>query len=265
MHAREVSLHDLNVLHHGLGFTGPLCLRLRTALPRFILRYRSLQHQTTRNVVAGAPSRSADDRTSSILGQSLYINDFFWKTYELTVIQAVEGQERTNQEATNEDNPEGFTETGAEHVNAETISHSHAEVQGGETEHEDEAYEEYADAQEYFHTSEDADAREADQVVANDEPESVLEVDVTHEDSDDPESTEYDELRENEVSGDTEVTGLITASSTQAAPNPESDVGRTVPSESRKPIAVGDSVQLAVSTGRFLISSLHLSLVANIL
>ncbi len=74
MHAREVSLHDLNVLHHGLGFTGPLRLRLRTVLPRFIRRYRSLQHQTTRNDVAGAASRSAessDDQTSPNPGQFL--------------------------------------------------------------------------------------------------------------------------------------------------------------------------------------------------
>jgi hypothetical protein len=82
VHAREVSLHDLNVLHHGLGFTGPLCLRLRTALPRFIRRYRSLQHQTT-NDVTGAPSRSAessDDRTSPVLGQFLYVNVLLKRT-----------------------------------------------------------------------------------------------------------------------------------------------------------------------------------------
>ena len=79
MHAREVSLHDLNILHHGLGFTGPLRLRLRTALPRFIRRYRSLQHQTTRNDVTEATSHSiesSDNQTSPIPGQLLYINVF---------------------------------------------------------------------------------------------------------------------------------------------------------------------------------------------
>jgi hypothetical protein len=79
VHAREVSLHDLNVLHHGLGFTGPLRLRLRTALPRFIRRYRFLQHQTTRNDVTEAANRStesSDDQPSSIQGQFLYINVF---------------------------------------------------------------------------------------------------------------------------------------------------------------------------------------------
>ena len=106
-------------------------------------------------------------------------------------------------------------------------------------------------------------------MLANDEPESVLEVDVTHEDSADSESTEnqeYDELRENKVSGDTEATTrLITPSSTQTTPNPESDARRTVPIESRKPIAVGDSVQPAVSKGRSLIYSLRLSLVIDVL
>ena len=163
---------------------------------------------------------------------------------ELTVIQAVDDQERTNREATNEGSSERFTEGGAEHENAETTSYSHAEGQDGEAEHEEEAYEEYTDAQEYFHTSEDAGAREADQVVANDEPESVLEVDVTHEGPADPESTE-DELRENEVSGDREAAGPITTPSTHTkediTPNPESDPGRAVPIEIRKPIVEGRS------------------------
>lgn len=243
VHAREVSLHDLNVLHHGLGFTGPLRLRLRTVLPRFIRRYRSLQHQTTRNDVAGAASRSAesaDDQTSP----SPAVND----------------QERINREAPNEGSSEDYTEGGAkEYENAEPTSYSYAEDQDGEVEHEEEAYEEseqYVDAQEYPHTSEDAHAREeADQVVvANDEPESVLDVDAIHEGSADPDSTEdreCDELRENEVSGDAEASGTIAAPSTRAkgsmTPNPESDPGRAVPTEARTPLFEGKSAQLGVS------------------
>ncbi|KAF8275218.1 hypothetical protein EI94DRAFT_1825195 [Lactarius quietus] len=235
VNAREVSLHDLNVLHHGLGFTGPLRLQLRTALPRFILRYRSLQHQTTRGDVATAASRSAensDDQTSAI--------------------PAVDDQEVTDREATNEGRSEGFTEGGAEHENAGSISYSHADGQDGEAEHEEEAYEEYADAQEYFHTSEDADTREVNQVVANDEPQSVLEVDVIHEGSTGPELTEdpeCDELRENEVSGNAEAAGPITTPSTHAkdtiVPNPESDAGRTDPIETL--LAEGQSAQLGVT------------------
>ncbi|KAI9466019.1 hypothetical protein BJY52DRAFT_317081 [Lactarius psammicola] len=236
VHAREVSLHDLNVLHHGLGFTGPLRLRLRTVLSRFVRRYRSLQHQTTRNDVAGATNRStegSDDQTTPNL--------------------AVIDQEGINREATNEGNSEGGAK---EQENAESTSYSYPEDQDGEAEHEEEAYEEYADAQEYFPASEDVQAREeANQVVvANDEPESVLEVDVIHEGPADPDSTEdqeCDELRENEVSGDAEAAGTITAPSTPAkessTPNPESDAGRAVPTEAQKPLAEGESAQLGVS------------------
>ncbi|KAJ3780060.1 hypothetical protein GGU11DRAFT_803284 [Lentinula aff. detonsa] len=46
--ARETSLHDLNVLHDGLGFTGPLRLRLQLVNSRFIIRYRTLQEQVMR-------------------------------------------------------------------------------------------------------------------------------------------------------------------------------------------------------------------------
>ncbi|KAH8829652.1 hypothetical protein DL96DRAFT_1599010 [Flagelloscypha sp. PMI_526] len=45
IHAREVSLHDLNVLHDGSGLSGPLRLRLYLLTPRFILRYRALERE----------------------------------------------------------------------------------------------------------------------------------------------------------------------------------------------------------------------------
>ena len=143
------------------------------------------------------------------------------------------------------------------HENVESTSYCYAEDQDGEAQHEEEAYEEYADAQEYFHTSEDAHARgQADQVVvANDEPESVLEVDIIHEGSADPESTEdqeCDELRENDVSGDAEAAGTSAAPSTcdkeNVAPNSELDAGGAVPTEAR--VAEGKSAQLGVSEGR---------------
>lgn len=44
IHAREISLHDLNVLHDGLNISGPLRLRVQ-ATPRFIVRYNTLQAQ----------------------------------------------------------------------------------------------------------------------------------------------------------------------------------------------------------------------------
>jgi hypothetical protein len=64
VHAREISLHDLNVLHHGLDLIGPLRLRLRTVLPRFINRYRSLQSQVTRLDVVRSASHPAEVESS---------------------------------------------------------------------------------------------------------------------------------------------------------------------------------------------------------
>jgi hypothetical protein len=187
----------------------------------------------------------------------------FLEAYELTVTQAFDDQKRTDREPTTEGSSKGFPEGG----NAETTTHSHAAGQDGEAEHEEEAYEEYADAQEYFHTSEDADARGADQVIADDEPESALEVDVIHEGSADPESTvdqECDELRETEVAGDTEAAGPITAPSKHAkeavSPKPPTDAGRSVPSETRSPIAEGNSAQLGVSEGSSSISCFFLAI-----
>ena len=55
MHSREISLHDLNILHDGSNFAGPLRLHLHAIVPRFIIRYYALQDQIQRlNVVAEA-------------------------------------------------------------------------------------------------------------------------------------------------------------------------------------------------------------------
>ncbi|KAJ7168134.1 hypothetical protein C8R43DRAFT_138401 [Mycena crocata] len=48
IYAREVTLHDLNVLHDGSDVAGPLRLRLTSVVPRFILRYHLLQDQVAR-------------------------------------------------------------------------------------------------------------------------------------------------------------------------------------------------------------------------
>lgn len=48
VYAREVSLHDLNLLHDGSDISGPLRLRLRATTPRFILRYHLIQDQISR-------------------------------------------------------------------------------------------------------------------------------------------------------------------------------------------------------------------------
>jgi hypothetical protein len=60
VYAQEISLHDLNVLHDGSDFTGPLRIHLRSAVPRFILRYRLLQEQISRlDLAAGADENVA--------------------------------------------------------------------------------------------------------------------------------------------------------------------------------------------------------------
>ncbi|KAF9228784.1 hypothetical protein BS17DRAFT_812737 [Gyrodon lividus] len=48
VHSRDLSLHDLNVLHDGSDFAGPLRLHLRACVPRFIVRYYTLQEQVQR-------------------------------------------------------------------------------------------------------------------------------------------------------------------------------------------------------------------------
>ncbi|KAG1858363.1 hypothetical protein DFJ58DRAFT_305209 [Suillus subalutaceus] len=60
VYAQEISLHDLNVLHDGSDFTGPLRIHLRSAIPRFILRYRLLQEQISRlDLAAGVDENFA--------------------------------------------------------------------------------------------------------------------------------------------------------------------------------------------------------------
>ncbi|KAI0317290.1 hypothetical protein OF83DRAFT_1032764, partial [Amylostereum chailletii] len=54
IHAREVTLHDLNNLHDGLGLSGPLRIRLRCRTPRFIVKYNLLREQVF-------PSSSTDE------------------------------------------------------------------------------------------------------------------------------------------------------------------------------------------------------------
>ena len=47
MYAREVTLHDLNVLHDTSGIGGPLRARLYAPSIRFIVRYQQLQEHVS--------------------------------------------------------------------------------------------------------------------------------------------------------------------------------------------------------------------------
>ncbi|EIN07710.1 hypothetical protein PUNSTDRAFT_39746, partial [Punctularia strigosozonata HHB-11173 SS5] len=48
VYAREITLHELGVLHDGLALTGPLRLRLQSSSPRFIQRYHELRNHIAR-------------------------------------------------------------------------------------------------------------------------------------------------------------------------------------------------------------------------
>jgi hypothetical protein len=231
VHAREISLHDLNVLHHGLELIGPLRLRLRTALPRFINRYRSLQSQVTRLDVARSASHPAEDESPEEQvfvgsGQSLW--SISLGVCDKHLPSALEGDsgydhavnhdEQTEREPTGDDVHEELAGGVDEREDVGSTYVDHAEYQSEHGEADYDVSEQYDDAQEYPHVPEDeADAHEEpDQFVTNDEPEPLPDADPTHKGSADPESTEYQEQddghEDGELSGDAEVTSTITAS-----------------------------------------------------
>jgi hypothetical protein len=67
VHSREISLHDLNILHDGLG---PLRLLLRAVVPRFIIQYYELQESIQR-LNATATGEEEHDDGSSCFSSSL--------------------------------------------------------------------------------------------------------------------------------------------------------------------------------------------------
>ncbi|EMD38587.1 hypothetical protein CERSUDRAFT_113770 [Gelatoporia subvermispora B] len=58
VHAHEVTLHDINVIHDGSDLHGPLRLQLRAVFPRFITRYHALRDQIARLDIAGIDGTS---------------------------------------------------------------------------------------------------------------------------------------------------------------------------------------------------------------
>lgn len=230
MHAREISLHDLNILHDGLGLTGPLRLRLRTVLSRFICRYRNLQSQVTRLKVSRTTNLPADGsnenerahvgpRESMVdLSQGYGVNVLSAPGTVAGYHQVLDDDRQTRRETKSDGGQEGPTEGNVhEPEDAESTDYGHAEYQD---EHEEETYddsEQYADAREYLQTQEEevGTHEETDQLVANDESEFVLDADPTRESSTDPETTEYqerdEEHEEDGVSGDVEIINTTTA------------------------------------------------------
>ncbi|PSS35518.1 hypothetical protein PHLCEN_2v1543 [Hermanssonia centrifuga] len=51
LYAREVTIHDLNIVHDGIDLGGPLRLRLSVSSPRFISRYHALRDQLSQLTV----------------------------------------------------------------------------------------------------------------------------------------------------------------------------------------------------------------------
>lgn len=81
MHTRDVTLHDLNILHDVSGLDGLLRIKLSQSLPRFIYRYKRLQEEVNRlhldigtdeeNVAEaddGDPSASTDGKLPFFFG-----------------------------------------------------------------------------------------------------------------------------------------------------------------------------------------------------
>ncbi|KAJ7632239.1 hypothetical protein FB45DRAFT_911894 [Roridomyces roridus] len=63
VYAREVTLHDLNVLHDASAVAGPLRLRLSSIVPRFIVRYHLLQDKVSRLHIATGNEESHPDES----------------------------------------------------------------------------------------------------------------------------------------------------------------------------------------------------------
>lgn len=267
VHAREISLHDLNVLHDGLGLTGPLRLRLRTVLSRFICRYRSLQSQVTLLGVSEATNHPADDLNENeraYVGPRESMVDPSWG-YEVNILSAPETDSGYHQvlnddrqikrEPTNDGDHEVLTKGNVdEPEDVESTDYAHAEYQD---EHEEETYDEseqYADAREYPQVlEEEADTHEeTDQLVANDESEFVLDADPTYEGSTDPETTEDQEREEHGedgVSADVEVPNSTTASThTKETVLPSTKLG--VLTEVPESAATGEHTQPEDSEGK---------------
>ncbi|KAF8431809.1 hypothetical protein L210DRAFT_3764106 [Boletus edulis BED1] len=61
VHSREITLHDLNILHDGSNFVGPLRLLLRANVPRFIIRYYALQERIQRLNMAAETGEGEHD------------------------------------------------------------------------------------------------------------------------------------------------------------------------------------------------------------
>ncbi|KAI0273833.1 hypothetical protein BC834DRAFT_232262 [Gloeopeniophorella convolvens] len=197
IHAREVSLHDLNMLHDGLSLGGPLRLRLRVSLPRFIHRYRSLQHQLSQLAISRAPGHPSQEP-----GEQLHNNAGY--EFQAGDYRADDGEAQAGPGPTSDDHPAMPAENEVnEQEGAGTEYYGYEDDQTDSAEHEQETNvaDQYADAPEYPHASEEDEAythEETDETaIAASEPGPVLDSDAAHEGTvDHRESTEFEEHAE---------------------------------------------------------------------
>jgi hypothetical protein len=127
-HAREITLHDLNVLHDGSDLSGSLRLQLQLTVPRFIIRYHMLRDQVARLNLAAegeeceqviAQHEHRDERES-------FHNSF--KAISLNLL-SIDAEEYHDPEDYN--NPEENPEENNEDYQSQQQYHEHSEDHAG--------------------------------------------------------------------------------------------------------------------------------------
>ncbi|KAJ3515968.1 hypothetical protein NLJ89_g1426 [Agrocybe chaxingu] len=81
-YAREVTLHDLNVLHDAYGIAGPLRMKLHSVTPRFIARYQYLQ-ENIGQLELGQPSVDLTTSVDAIDNEQAKSTEFVFKKPDL--------------------------------------------------------------------------------------------------------------------------------------------------------------------------------------
>ncbi|TFY81233.1 hypothetical protein EWM64_g2780 [Hericium alpestre] len=140
IYAREVTLHDLNILHDGTDLTGPLRCRLRFIKPRFIERYHQLKDQIARLNVADEGGELYTDET--VQHEDETHDAYYEQEQPDTVYEEAEGDTSVAQ---NEDVQAAPDEGEAQYEDGDTQYAEYEEVIDGEVppdeEHEHEGTE----------------------------------------------------------------------------------------------------------------------------
>ncbi|KAI0797831.1 hypothetical protein C8Q75DRAFT_21057 [Abortiporus biennis] len=122
IHAQEVSLHDLNILHDGCQLLGPLRLRLHASHPRFIVRYTELRDEITRLHLANEEAE---------YGNVTVTED----SPSLATQQGVDSIQETDLGTNVEENQVNLSENKQEEQATEATTEEHVSVHDGTREH----------------------------------------------------------------------------------------------------------------------------------